>query len=207
MKSFKKTILLTTTALSITLISSLAASPCFSEGIDKQRNHKSSLANRSAESLDDLFARLKQEANSSSAAIIAKSIIGRFQQSENKTIELLMTWSDIAHRKNKQFGTALDLLDQITVLDPNYAEGWNKRATIYYEQGKYALSIKDIERTLALEPRHFGALSGFAIILETIGYPERAEQAWKAVLDIYPANLNAQSSYARLIEENAAILH
>jgi len=59
---------------------------------------------------------------------------------------------------------ALSLLSAIVTDYPDYSEGWNQRATLYYMLGDYDSSLADIARTLALEPRHFGALSGRAMI-------------------------------------------
>lgn len=53
-------------------------------------------------------------------------------------------------------------------LQPNYAEGWNKRATAYYLRGEYRASLDDIRETLRREPRHFGALSGWATMLRAL---------------------------------------
>ena len=67
----------------------------------------------------------------------------------------------------------------------------------------YGKSIADIERTLALEPRHYGALAGLASILERIGEKERALETWYRVLTIYPAMKSAQDSVVRLEEDLA----
>ena len=61
---------------------------------------------------------------------------------------------------------ALDLMSEVIEDNPDFAEGWNKRATIHYMQGNYAESVSDIIQTLVLEPRHFGALSGLAQIYQ-----------------------------------------
>ena len=60
------------------------------------------------------------------------------------------------------------MLDQIIVIKPDFAEAWNKRATVYYLMEDYSDSLADIRATLALQPRHFGALAGFGMILEAL---------------------------------------
>ena len=98
---------------------------------------------------------------------------------------------------------ALDLLDQVIALRPDYAEGFNQRATLHFMMENYGKSIVDIERTLALEPRHYGALAGLATILEHLGEKDRALETWYRVLSVYPAMKSAQDSVVRLEEELA----
>jgi tetratricopeptide (TPR) repeat protein len=92
-------------------------------------------------------------------------------------------------------------LDRVTELEPDFAEGWNKRATILFMQGDYAASIEDIRRVLQLEPRHFGALSGLGLILERLGLKEQALEAFRRALEVHPQMLAIQLRVAELARE------
>lgn len=147
----------------------------------------------SSDTLDDLFNNLRSDPNANSAKATAGLIWREWSSSGSKTIDLLMTWAARAMGQ-KDYAVANDFLDQVVVLAPEYAEGWNRRATLYYTISDYANSISDIRVTLALEPRHFGALSGLAVMLQRMGRDEAALETWYKVLEIYPANKQAQSS-------------
>ena len=103
----------------------------------------------------------------------------------------------------EKFDVALDFLDQVVTIAPAYAEGWNRRATVHFMMNNYSKSLADINRTLALEPRHFGALSGLAQIMTNTGRKQHALGAWQRVLEIYPMLRSAQTALATLSEELA----
>jgi tetratricopeptide (TPR) repeat protein len=81
---------------------------------------------------------------------------------------------------------ALKLLDKVVKLKPEYVEGWNRRATIYYLQNEYAKSLGDIRDVLAREPRHFGALAGLGMIMQELGDDKPALDAFRKALEINP---------------------
>jgi tetratricopeptide (TPR) repeat protein len=81
---------------------------------------------------------------------------------------------------------ALEAFDKVTKLEPDFAEGWNKRATVFYMLGDLDRSVLDIQRTLVLEPRHFGALSGLGLINLAKGDKPAALKAFNAALEIHP---------------------
>lgn len=81
---------------------------------------------------------------------------------------------------------AVRIFSTIIEIDPDFAEAWNKRATLLYFTGDFAGSVRDIERTLALEPRHFGALSGLGLIYQQIDSADGAIKAFAAALEINP---------------------
>ena len=98
---------------------------------------------------------------------------------------------------------ALDFLDQVTVLDPAYSEGWQRRATLHYTMGDPRKSMADIAEVLRREPRHLGALAGMAGILSEAGKDELALKAWQRYLDVYPADRDAQEVVTKLTEKIA----
>ena len=81
---------------------------------------------------------------------------------------------------------ALDTFGRVVRADKNFAEGWNKRATVEFMTGDFEASIADIERTLTLEPRHFGALSGLGQIYLAMNKKALALKALRAALAIDP---------------------
>jgi tetratricopeptide (TPR) repeat protein len=157
---------------------------------------------RQAVTLDDLFADLKRETSTAGANRIARQIWAKWNISGSASIDLLMNWAGEAIRK-KEYAVAEDVLTQVTVLAPRYSEAWNRRATMYFLKSDFGHSIADIERTLELEPRHFGALSGLAVILQRTGLDEKALATWYRVLTIYPANEAAQKAVVELEEKLA----
>lgn len=153
-----------------------------------------------AERLDDLFSALKRERNEKAAERTAARISEEWNRSDSAVVDLMMQWSREATEK-KKFDVALDFLDQVVTLEPAYAEGWNRRATVHYLMQNFAKSMADIETTLELEPRHFGALSGMAQIMKDTDRKALAVAAYERVLDIYPMLRSAQNEVATLSEE------
>jgi len=152
--------------------------------------------------LDALFLQLKRERNAAAAERIAGRIGEAWSNSGSASIDLMMGWSKTA-MDAKKFDVALDFLDQVVTMRPTYAEGWNRRATVHFAMENYAKSMADINRTLELEPRHFGALAGMGQIMKNTGRKELALRAWQRVLDIYPMMRSAQAEVATLSEELA----
>lgn len=96
---------------------------------------------------------------------------------------------------------AIEHLTALTESAPDFAEGWNARATAFFEAGHYGLALADIGRTLTLEPRHFGALAGLAVILEETGDLKGALEAYRAALAIHPFRPDLREAAERLEAE------
>jgi tetratricopeptide (TPR) repeat protein len=135
--------------------------------------------------LDELFASLKAAPDEGAAKGAENGIIALWLESGSDTIDLLMSWS-LKAIEDKDYPLALDLLDRVVTMKPDYAEGWNKRATVFYLTEDYGQSISDIRRALTIEPRHFGALSGLGSILHEIGDDKKAVDAYNQALALDP---------------------
>jgi len=147
--------------------------------------------------LDELFGQL-QIAESPHAARMLESVIWQvWLESGSDTVDLLMGQA-MAAMSEERHGQALELLDSVVVLKPDYAEGWNKRATLYYVIGRLDDSLADVERTLALEPRHFGALAGMGLIYGQLDDDARALEAYERALQVNPHLMHAKQKIREL---------
>ncbi|OWV66329.1 hypothetical protein ATY76_17645 [Rhizobium sp. R339] len=182
----------------ILLTSAVPAAAAEKEVIVEQTNVNSTPKQR----LDQLFSQLKRERDPEKASGIANEIRLEWNDSGSATINLLMQWADKAIEE-KRNPAALDFLDEAIALKPDYAESWNRRATLNFVMGNYRKSMSDIERVLDLEPRHFGALSGLAAILSNAGNDQLALKAWQQFLNVYPADRTAQEQVNTLSEKLA----
>jgi len=155
-----------------------------------------------AQALDEAFVTLKTTADRREAKHAEQRIINLWLESGSDTIDLLMDWT-LSAVDEGDYALALDYLDRVTLLSPDYAEGWNKRATVFFLIDDYAKSIADIERVLALEPRHFGAMSGLGIILQEIGDESHAIEVFEQALGINPTLDEVREALAELRDESA----
>jgi tetratricopeptide (TPR) repeat protein len=155
-----------------------------------------------SEKLNQYFTELRRTRDPVAAGDIATEIWAVWNDSGSPTVNLLMQWADKAMNEHR-FSAALDYLDQAIALKPDYAESWNKRATLHYHAGNLAKSMADISHALALEPRHFGALWGMAMILEQSDQDKEALKVWERLLEIYPANQDAQKHLKELADKLA----
>jgi tetratricopeptide (TPR) repeat protein len=147
--------------------------------------------------LDGLFAKLKQAPDAQSAAATSHAIEQRWARSGSDTADLLMQRADAALAGGDR-PLAIEILDRIIAIEPEWAEAWNRRATAFFLEGDLSRSAADIQEVLSREPRHFGALMGLAGILERIGDERKALEAYERVLSVYPLLPAAQKGAERL---------
>jgi tetratricopeptide (TPR) repeat protein len=135
--------------------------------------------------LDFLFGALKAAPDEASAKHVEARIWALWLQTPSDTAALLMMRAKAAIDA-QQMDVALQLLDAVVKLRPDYVEGWNRRATLYYLRNDYVHSLQDIEQVLVREPRHFGALAGLGMIMQDLGDEKRALDAFRKALAINP---------------------
>jgi tetratricopeptide (TPR) repeat protein len=135
--------------------------------------------------LDFLFGALKVAPDEDSAKHVEARIWALWMQTSSDTTALLMMRAKAA-MDAQQMDVALKILDAIVKLHPDYIEGWDRRATLYYLQNDYTHSLQDIEQVLAREPRHFGALAGLGMIMQDLGDEKRALEAFRKALAVNP---------------------
>jgi tetratricopeptide (TPR) repeat protein len=135
--------------------------------------------------LDFLFGALKLAPDDTSAKAIEERIWALWVVSRSDTTNLLMTRVKTA-LDAQDTDLAIELLDAIIKIKPDYVEAWNRRATLYYMKKDYGRALADIREILKREPRHFGALSGFGLILQDIGDDKQALEVYRRALAVYP---------------------
>jgi tetratricopeptide (TPR) repeat protein len=147
--------------------------------------------------LGPLFARLQTTTSASEAESIESRIWRIWGESDNAAVAPLMREGVVAMAEGR-YPVALDRFDRLVEQVPDFAEGWNKRATVYYLMGNYPASVLDIRRTLELEPRHFGALSGLGLIYDALDDPAAALRSFEAAVAIDPHLETAQERIKEL---------
>lgn len=155
---------------------------------------------RREQRLNLMFGRLAAADNKRRATRIARHIMRRLSRSSSATVDVLMTRANAA-MKEKRYAVALDLLDGVVRMEPGFAEGWNRRATVHFLRGDYSASIADIEQVLRREPRHWGALSGLSIILVSLERKAEAVEIMDRALEVHPYLDEMKKRRERLVEE------
>ncbi len=150
--------------------------------------------------LAGLFAQLQSTGDQAEAVAIQESIWGLWFQSEDATVTRWMRKGNIALNQGR-LDEALAAFERVVREAPEFAEGWNRRATLHYLMGSYAASVRDVERTLALEPRHFGALSGLGLINLRLGQNDQAIKAFREALKVNPHLTGAKANLEGLLGE------
>lgn len=146
---------------------------------------------------DELFERLRGAEAESEAADIADDIWAIWRESDSATVDLMMRRA-IDQMGRGEHDVARELLDRVILLDPEFSEAWHRRAGLFLLAENYPEAIRDLNQTLALEPRHFGAWMGLGFILEQLGGRREALESYREALKIYPLLPQAISAERRL---------
>jgi len=193
---FRFAIKIVTVLMLAFMASAIAPLAGMAAALDDETDDKSQISLPSLP-LNQLFDELAKSADATHAGAYEVEILKRLHSSGSATTDLLLGWAMDAMNKQR-YGAALDILDQVILLDPDFVEGWNKRATVHFLVKDYGKSIADIQQTLALEPRHFGALSGLGMILRDIGDDRQAIEAFRKALAVHPQLENAREALETL---------
>lgn len=160
-----------------------------------------SVAMAQTERLDSLFDEL-QGADERAAARIEREIWNEWSKSGSAAMDLLLQRGRDAMAAG-QTQAAIEHFTALTDHAPDFAEGWNARATAYFQAGQLGPSVNDIAQVLTLNPRHFGALSGLGMIFEQLEQPDKALEAYRAALAIHPRLQGVIEAVERLEAETA----
>jgi tetratricopeptide (TPR) repeat protein len=143
------------------------------------------LADQRDPRLPDLFSRLASAADVGTAGQLELQIWEIWGEIDDPAAASLLAAGTEAMGR-RAWPSALESFNELVAAQPEFAEGWNKRATLYYLMNDYERSVLDIQQALRLEPRHFGALSGLGLIFMAVGKPESAIRSFEAGLAIHP---------------------
>jgi len=150
----------------------------FSSSIFADDNHQ--------KEIDKLFIQLKSALNFENSKKIEDKIwnLWTTHPSKNNLTKLLADGSSAM--MDNELETAYNKFTEVIEMDPNWAEAWNKRATVLYLMGKYELSQADIDKVLELERRHFGALSGQGLVQTALNNYQKAIDSYIEVHRVHP---------------------
>ena len=136
--------------------------------------------------IDKLFIQLKSALNFENSKKIEDKIwdLWTTHPSKNNLTKLLADGS--SSMMNNKLDAAYDKFTEVIELDPNWAEAWNKRATVLYLMGKYELSQADIDKVLMIEKRHFGALTGQGLVQTALKNYQKAIESYIEAHKVHP---------------------
>ena len=146
-------------------------------------------ADQTKPELDGLFRALKQSGDLIKISMIQNQIWVHWYELPEEARAVQTTFDQgILALQLGQPKIAIEHFSRVIGAAPKFAEGWNRRATAYFMVGDFEASLRDIQQTLVLEPRHFGALGGLSMILENTMQYDKAIQAEKLLLKLMPEN-------------------
>ena len=142
-----------------------------------------------AEERDDLITSMLDEirlaSDARTADVLESALSELWLASGSPTVDLLMSWG-IDALEADQLDRALAYFDEVVALAPTYPEGWHKRSAVHYLLDDYGSALNDLEHVLLLEPRHFPALAGMAVMLEEVGERQGALKLLRRARELNP---------------------
>lgn len=133
----------------------------------------------------ELLDKLKETTSEQEAAVLEEEIWDAWLVSGSATVDTLMK-RGLEYQQVDDLEGARDAFDRAIAILPDYAEAWNRRAGLFFNDGKFDEAVSDLETAIIHEPRHFGAWIGLAMIFESIERPDAALKAYEKALEIHP---------------------
>ena len=147
--------------------------------------------------LNNLFKKLNETENQEEISDLIKNIWDIWYEVDDpKVIEYFEKGIQAMNLRN--YPLAIRFFNNLIEEDPNFAEGWNKRATVHFMMGNFDQSMQDIIKTLELEPRHFGALDGMGLIFIHQGQFQQAIDVYDKMLEIFPFSVKTIDKKERI---------
>ena len=158
---------------------------------------KIALADQNDPRLNNLFKKLNETENQDEIRDLISDIWNIWYEVDDpKVIEYFEKGIQAMNLRN--YPLAIRFFNNLIEEDPNFAEGWNKRATVHFMMGNFDQSMQDIIKTLELEPRHFGALDGMGLIFIHQGQFQQAIDVYDKMLEIFPFSVKTMDKKQRI---------
>ena len=158
---------------------------------------KIALADQNDPRLNNLFKKLNETENQDEIRDLISDIWNIWYEVDDpKVIEYFEKGIQAMNLRN--YPLAIRFFNNLIEEDPNFAEGWNKRATVHFMMGNFDQSMQDIIKTLELEPRHFGALDGMGLIFIHQGQFQQAIDVYDKMLKIFPFSVKTMDKKERI---------
>ena len=158
---------------------------------------KIALADQNDPRLNNLFKKLNETENQDEIRDLISDIWNIWYEVDDpKVIEYFEKGIQAMNLRN--YPLAIRFFNNLIEEDPNFAEGWNKRATVHFMMGNFDQSMEDIIKTLELEPRHFGALDGMGLIFIHQGQFQQAIDVYDKMLEIFPFSVKTMDKKERI---------
>lgn len=141
-------------------------------------------ANRK-ELLDELYGRLSNSGSEDEAKVVASAIEKLWLRSGSDTVDLLMART-AKLMQEEDFDLALEILNSVVEIAPNYPEGWTRRAAAHFVKKEFGESLQDLRHALALDPKHYKAIQGLGLLMQEMGEKKAALRAFRELLKIHP---------------------
>ena len=152
--------------------------------------------------LEDLFKILSKTESDVQINEVTSSIWDIWHETNDPSIEADF-YRGLEFMRTGDLLMAVAFFTRVIEKNPNFAEGWNKRATVYYMLGKFDASMMDIHETLKLEPRHFGAMDGMGLIFIHLEQFDKAIDIYDQMLKIFPNNSSTKQKKEMLINRSS----